>query len=236
MSSAVIVTAAGSSRRFNSSSNDVSGVKKEFVCVDGLPVLCHAIRPFLQLCDLAVLAVTYRDGELEDVRKLVLQTPGIADLPDLEILYVKGGETRQQSVFNALKALSQCKKCEDIDIVGIHDGARPFVDFNLVKACFSAAASVGGSCPCIRVTDTLVRVDEDGLLCGRLSREGVCTVQTPQCFRFPDILKAHEAAVEGKTYTDDTEIFMDLGGKVAFVQGSADNRKITFASDLGDRK
>ena len=235
MSSAVIITAAGSSRRFNASSNNVSDVKKEFVCVDGLPILCHAIRPFLQLSDLAVLAVTYREGELENVRKLVLQTPGLSDLPELEILYVKGGATRQQSVFNALKALYQSKKRDEIEAVGIHDGARPFVDFNLVKACFSAAASVGGSCPCIKVTDTLVRVDEDGLLCGRLSREGVCTVQTPQCFRFPDILKAHEAAVEGKAYTDDTEIFMDWGGKVAFVQGSAGNRKITFASDLGDR-
>ena len=235
MSSAVIITAAGSSRRFNASSNSVSDVKKEFVCVDGLPILCHAIRPFLQLSDLAVLAVTYREGELENVRKLVLQTPGLSDLPELEILYVKGGATRQQSVFNALKALYQSKKRDEIGAVGIHDGARPFVDFNLVKACFSAAASLGGSCPCIRVTDTLVRVDEDGLLCGRLSREGVCTVQTPQCFRFPDIFKAHEAAVEGKAYTDDTEIFMDWGGKVAFVQGSEDNRKITFASDLGDR-
>lgn len=231
MSSAVIITAAGSSRRFNSSSES-TGLKKEFLCIDGLPVLCHAILPFLQMKDLAVLAVTYREGDLETVRKLVLQTPGIIELKSLEILFVQGGDTRQESVFNALKALKQCRKSSEVNIVGIHDGARPFADASLVKACFDAAEAVGGSCPCLRVTDTMVRVDDDGLLCGRLSREGICTVQTPQCFRFPDILRAHENAVPGKAYTDDTEIFMDWGGKVAFVQGNADNRKITYASDL----
>ena len=231
MSSAVIVTAAGSSRRFNSSSEN-NGIKKEFLCIDDLPVLCHAISPFLQLENLAVLAVTYREGDLQTVRKLVLQTPGIAEIKGLEILYVQGGATRQESVFNALKAINQCKKVNEITVVGIHDGARPFVETALAKECLNAASEVGGSCPGLKVTDTLVRIDETGLFCQRLSREGVCTVQTPQCFRFPDILRAHEAAMPGKAYTDDTEIFMDWGGKVAFVQGSLKNRKITYASDL----
>lgn len=230
MSTAVIVTAAGSSRRFNP--NPDSSVKKEFLAIDSLPVLCRAIRPFLQASDLSVLAVTYREGELEEVRKLVLQTPGIEDNSNLEILFVVGGATRQESVLNGLKAINKCKKHSDISLIGIHDGARPFVDAALIKACFSAAEETGGSCPCIRATDTLVHVDADGILDGRLSREGVCTVQTPQCFRFPDILKAHEAADPNKAYTDDTEIYMDWGGRVAFVQGSRNNRKITYASDL----
>ena len=113
MSSAVIITAAGSSRRFNSSSEN-TGLKKEFLCIDDLPVLCHAILPFLQMEDLAVLAVTYREGDLETVRKLVLQTPGIAENKRLEILFVQGGATRQESVFNALKSLEQSKKSSDI--------------------------------------------------------------------------------------------------------------------------
>ena len=230
MSTAVLITAAGSSQRFNSSSKD--NVKKEYLCIDSLPVLCRAIRPFLQIKDLAVLAITYREGELETVRNLVLQTPGIEDLEELEVLFVEGGATRQKSVFNGLKAVSKCKKHDDVEIIGIHDGARPFVDSALISDCLEAAKKVGGSCPCIRVTDTLVHADCSGLLDGRIPREGICTVQTPQCFRFPDILKAHEAAVSGKAYTDDTEIFMDWGGKVAFVQGNPKNRKITYASDL----
>ena len=229
MSTAVIVTAAGSSRRFNSSSE--ASVKKEFLSIDSVPVLCRAIRPFLGISDLAVLVVTYREGELEEVRKLVLQTPGLEERPDLEVLFVVGGATRQESVFNGLKAIDSCKKHNDIEIVGIHDGARPFVDKALIEECFATASKVGGSCPCIRMTDTLVRVDEAGLFSERLSREGICTVQTPQCFRFPDILRAHEAAI-GKAYTDDTQVFTEWGGRVAFVQGKPSNRKITYASDL----
>ena len=225
---AVIVTAAGSSRRFNESCD--SAVKKEFLTIGGEPILAMAIRPFLRVTGTGVLAVTYRDGDLEVVRDIV---SGLTELNSgVEVLFVKGGTTRQESVFNALKALTECKKCNDIKIVSIHDGARPFVTSDLVKACLDAADVHGGACPCIRITDTIVKVGEDGLLCGRLSRDGVCTVQTPQTFRFPDIYVAHLAARSGKSYTDDTEIFMDWGGKVAFVQGSAGNRKITYSTDL----
>ena len=225
---AVIVTAAGSSRRFNESCD--SAVKKEFLTIGGEPILAMAIRPFLRVTGTGVLAVTYRDGDLEVVRDIV---SGLTELNSgIEVLFVKGGATRQESVFNALKALTECKKCNDIKMVSIHDGARPFVTSDIVKACLDAADVHGGACPCIRITDTIVKVGEDGLLCGRLSRDGVCTVQTPQTFRFPDIYEAHLAARSGKSYTDDTEIFMDWGGKVAFVQGSSDNRKITYSTDL----
>ncbi len=195
----------------------------------GEPVLCRAIRPFLETEGLVVLVVTYRKGDLEEVREIVSRL----DLRGLEVLFVEGGETRQASVFNGLNALYDRRKELDISLVSIHDGARPFIsDGQLIRACLEKADEVGGSCPCIRITDTLVRVGEDGLLCGRLSRDGVCSVQTPQTFRFPDIFQAHCQARTDKAYTDDTEIFMDWGGKVGFVQGSAENRKITFATDL----
>ena len=229
---AVIVTAAGSSARFNASSGSSSGspLKKEFLCIAGEPILAMAIRPFLEVPGLKVVAVTYRDGDLEEVKGIV--GPVLKGSGPVEVLYVKGGDTRRQSVFNALRALDECSFHDDIEIVSIHDGARPFVSKALVSACMEAACQHGGACPCIRVTDTLVKVGEDGLLSSGISREGVCTVQTPQTFRFPDIYKAHLAADAGKAYTDDTGIFMDWGGKVAFVQGESSNRKITYTSDL----
>ena len=225
---AVIVTAAGSSTRFNASSG--STVKKEFLSIGSEPVLAMAIKPFMEVPGLRVIAVTYRDGDLDEVRAIVGPLMAGKDAP--EVMYVKGGATRQESVFNALKALYESKKSSDISLVSIHDGARPFVSPDLVSSCLDAAQAHGGACPCIRVTDTLVKVGEDGLLCGRIERSGVCTVQTPQTFRFPDIWHAHEDARPGVSYTDDTGIFLDWGGKVAFVQGSAGNRKITYASDL----
>ena len=225
---AVIVTAAGSSTRFNASSG--SSVKKEFLSIGTEPILVRAIRPFMDVPGLSLIAVTYREGDLDEVKAMV--DPLKAGRDDLDIMYVKGGATRQQSVFNALKAINDSRKSRDVELVSIHDGARPFLDAALVNACLDAAATYGGACPCIRVTDTLMKVGEDGLLCGRLDRDGVCTVQTPQTFRFPDILHAHEAAGTGVLYTDDTGIFMDWGGKVAFVPGSAANRKITYSTDL----
>jgi len=216
-----IITAAGSSQRFNMSSN--SNVKKEFLSLGSSSVLCCAIKPFLEIPGLVSLVVTYREGELEKTRSL------LSDI-DYDIAFVQGGETRQKSVYNALKYLKDSKA--DIDFVGIHDGARPFITKDLIERCLETAEKVGGSCPCIRVTDTLVKVDEKGLLCSRIPRDGVCTVQTPQVFRFPEIYFAHLNAKADKAYTDDTEIFMDAGGKVGFVQGDPDNRKITYASDL----
>lgn len=229
---AVIVTAAGSSRRFNESSDAKNPVKKEFLTIGEMPVLCRAIAPFTQVPGLVAVVVTYRDGDLEAVKALIDQSAVLTNLSDVKVLYVKGGDTRQASVFHALSALNDMAQELAIDIVSIHDGARPYVDKALVSSCINAAFQHGGACPCIRMTDTLVQVDKDGFLCGRLSREGVCTVQTPQSFRFPDIYDAHCAAIAGKAYTDDTEIFMDFGKKVAFVQGSKSNIKITYAQDL----
>ncbi len=230
MRHAVIVTAAGSSRRFNGQSQN--NQKKEFLSIEGEPILCRAIRPFLLVPGLVALVVTYRKGELKEVENLVKRL----DLGDVETVFVEGGTTRQESVFNGLKALYDRRNSINISYVSIHDGARPFLnDGKLVKSCLEMAEHVGGACPCIRITDTLVKVDDQGLLCGRLSRDGVCSVQTPQTFRFPDIYEAHCNAFPGKAYTDDTEIFMDWGGKVGFVQGSAENRKITYADDLKER-
>ena len=220
-----IITAAGSSQRFNLSSN--SNLKKEFMALGSSSVLGCAIRPFLGIEGLVSVVVTYREGELEQTKKL------LSDI-DYDIAFVQGGQTRQESVFNALKFLYDSKA--DIEYVSIHDGARPFVTKDLIDSCLRTAMETGGSCPCIRVTDTLVSVDDNGLLCGRIPREGTCTVQTPQVFRFPEIYNAHLEAKAQKTYTDDTGIFMDAGGKVGFVHGDPNNRKITYASDLEEGK
>lgn len=226
---AAIITAAGSSRRFNESANSTENSKKEFLSIDGMPILCRAVTPFLNTEGLCALVVTYRDGDLEQVSEMV----GSLVIPEgVRVFFVQGGATRQASVFNALKFLHNHESELPIQYVSIHDGARPFVTQALVSACLEAAAMHGGACPCIRVTDTLVRVDEDGLLSGRLDRSGVCRVQTPQTFRFPDIYEAHCKAISGKVYTDDTEVFMDFGGKVAYVEGLSENRKITYAQDL----
>ena len=230
MRHAVIVTAAGSSRRFNSQSS--SNVKKEFLTVDGESVLCRSIRPFLQTEGICALVVTYRKDDFQTVRDLVstLDTSGV------KVILAEGGDTRQQSVFNGLKALYEIREELDISVVSIHDGARPYLDSALVRACIEEAERTGGACPCLPVTDTIVRIGKDGLMEKALDRESLRTVQTPQAFRFPDIYLAHLEAQGEAQFTDDTQIFIRRGGKVACVPGSAENRKITFAGDIAQRR
>lgn len=231
---AVIVTAAGASSRFNGPENtaEKNTFKKEFLSIGSESVLCRSIKPFLKIEGLVAIVITYRSGDLSQVRELVSSL----DTSSVNVIYVEGGATRQESVFNGLKVLKDYEKQLNISYVSIHDGARPFVETSLIKACIKTAEIYGGACPCIRVTDTLVRVDNEGVLSGRLDRTGVCTVQTPQTFKFPDIYEAHLTAVEGKAYTDDSEIFMDWGGRVGSVKGDPANRKITYAEDLKENR
>lgn len=237
---AVIVTAAGTSSRFNVGSLGSVGKKKEFLSLDGVPVLAHAVEPFLDVPGLSVVVVTYKAGCLEETRSSLESLVPLLDGAGVPLHFVEGGDTRQSSVFNALSFL---KRLWDVgagfDLVSIHDGARPFVSKDVVFACLDAASKCGGAAPCVPVRDTLVRIS-DGFLSGRLDRDGVCGVQTPQTFRFPEIYEAHVKARDlvdgvgkvGSAFTDDTQIFMKFGGLVAAVKGSPKNVKITYRDDL----
>lgn len=235
---AVIVTAAGSSSRFNAGRLMGSpGVKKEFLLLGDLSVLSHAVKPFLDVPGLVAVVVTYKPGCLEETRSSLESLVPLLDGAGVLLHFVEGGDTRQSSVFNALSFL---KRLWDVgagfDLVSIHDGARPFVSKDVVLACLDAASVCGGAAPCVPVSDTLVKVSE-GFFSTRLDRTGVCGVQTPQTFRFPDIYEAHVKARDlvdgvGSAFTDDTQIFMEFGGRVAAVKGSPKNVKITYRDDL----
>lgn len=241
---AVVVTAAGSSSRFNAGFMkgrlDSGSVKKEFLSFEGLPVLARAVKPFLDVPGLSVVVVTYKAGCLEETRSSLESLVPLLDGAGVPLYFVEGGDTRQSSVFNALSFLKRLwDDGAGFDLVSIHDGARPFVSKDVVFACLDAAFKCGGAAPCVPVRDTLVRIS-DGFLSGRLDRDGVCGVQTPQTFRFPEIYKAHVKARDlvdgvgkvGSAFTDDTQIFMKFGGLVAAVKGSPKNVKITYRDDL----
>lgn len=237
---AVIVTAAGTSSRFNVGSLGSVGKKKEFLSLDGVPVLARAVKPFLEVPGLSVVVVTYKAGCLEETRSSLESLVPLLDGAGVPLYFVEGGDTRQSSVFNALSFLKRLWDDDaGFDLVSIHDGARPFVSKDIVLACLDAASVCGGAAPCVPVSDTLVKVSE-GFFSERLDRAGVCGVQTPQTFRFPDIYEAHVKARDlvdgvgkvGSAFTDDTQIFMKFGGLVAAVKGSPKNVKITYRDDL----
>lgn len=230
---AVIVTAAGSSSRFNNSLNSVcvrGDVKKEFLKLGEKPILVCAIEPFLQIEGLVAVVVTYKEGLREETEHCLKQI----NLPvGIRLDLVQGGATRQESVFNALKFLQE--EALELELVSIHDGARPFISKEVIENCLKVAREVGGATPALPISDTLVKV-ENGLLSARLDRTNVYGVQTPQTFRYPEIYEAHltarENANNGLIYTDDTQIFTAFGFQVAIVEGDPKNKKITYPKDL----
>lgn len=223
----LIVTAAGTSERFRNSSPDGTG-KKEFALLDDRSVLYHAILPFTSVPSLRQIIVTYPEN-MKDECELALDNLLYAF--QVPVFLVPGGKNRQESVRNALEHLEGYENAGEY--VAIHDGARPFVSPDLIIRTIATATVVGGAIPGITIHDAVKRVDEGGFIVGPVDRTGLTAVQTPQVFRFPDILTCHKAATDAqKIYVDDSEIFTDHGYRVAICEGDPDNFKITTQEDL----
>lgn len=228
MRHAVIVTAAGSSCRFNE--NSEKSQKKEFIELNGKTILYWAVKPFTEVEGLRAVVITYQKGTLQETLEAIGELRNETGVP---FILVEGGNTRQESVFNALRKLYENNGSLNIDYVSIHDGARPFVKKYLVEYNLDSAVKNGASAPALSVSDTLVRSDENGFVCETLDRSLVYRIQTPQTFKFPEIYEAHYAASNtGKKYTDDTAIYRDFGKAVALVEGDPENIKITYRKDL----
>jgi 2-C-methyl-D-erythritol 4-phosphate cytidylyltransferase/2-C-methyl-D-erythritol 2,4-cyclodiphosphate synthase len=148
---------------------------------------------------------------------------------------VAGGASRQQSVLNGLEALA----LQAPDLVAIHDAARPFVRVSDIIGCLEALRpGIDGAVLGVPVADTLKKVNEAGVLAGTVSRSGLWRAQTPQIFRFAELLAAHRAAAslaahEASALTDDAAVAERAGLRVVMVEGHEDNRKITTAGDMG---
>lgn len=225
---AALITAAGSSNRFNSTQTQQTTGKKEFFLLGGHAVIYHTALPFFVLPEIRTIIITTIKGAEQETLSL------LQDLPSRygkELIIIAGGNTRQESVHLGLNCLHTLQTPPEF--VCIHDGARPWVNKDLILATLSAAVVQGGAAPVIKHTDAVKHIDAQGFITQHLDRNFIVSIQTPQTFRFPDILEAHDkAASTDKFYVDDTEIFTDFGGIVAGVPGDPANRKITFREDL----
>ena len=207
-----LVVAAGRGRRFG------GDLPKQYARLGAHTVLRHTVKRLLEHpgVDAVGCVIHPDDRALYDVA-----------LDGLDLLApVNGGETRQDSVRLGLKGLSQLKPKK----VLIHDAARPFVSQALIQGVIDALDEHPGALPSVAVADTLKR-GHHGLIEDTVSREGLYRAQTPQGFRFDDILKAHEAFA-GQELTDDAQLFERAGLTVALTPGAEDNFKITSQEDL----
>ncbi|SOB98240.1 2-C-methyl-D-erythritol 2,4-cyclodiphosphate synthase [Rhodobacter sp. JA431] len=206
MSVAVIIVAAGRGTRAG------EGLPKQWRDLAGRPVLAHTVEAFADLG--RVIVVLHPDDMIRGLELL----GGSATL-------VAGGASRAESVQNALETLEG----SDVTRVLIHDGARPLIPQKVQQAVLDALDTHPGAAPALPVTDALWR-GENGLVAGTQDREGLYRAQTPQGFRFPEILAAHRA--HPGNAADDVEVARAAGMAVAIVPGHEDNLKITYAEDF----
>ncbi len=227
----VIIPAAGLGTRMTSAPG-AKGKKpaesKQFTELAGTPILIHTLRKFAASSDVSEIYVALRANELEGFRKR-LEKEAIAKK---KVQLVEGGEHRQQSVANAIAAVSAAPD----DIVLVHDAVRPFVSEEMIRDVIQAAKKYGAAIAGVPATDTIKevkRTSEGAVVTATVPRERVVMAQTPQGFRYEVIKKAFdEAAADGFMGTDEASLVERSGHEVAVVMGAARNIKITTPADM----
>ena len=209
---AAIVVAAGKGLRVG------GDTPKQFRNWRGKPVLCHSVDALLAACAKPLVIVISDDGH-----GAAKQALGERE----DIRFVVGGATRQESVHNGLEAL----KNDAPQHVLIHDAARPDLPREVIDRLLAALADHPGAIPTLPVVDSLA-VAEAGVMAGKAERETLRRVQTPQAFRYPDILGAHRAWDSAPDAGDDAQVLSFSGGSVALVDGDERLKKTTFAEDF----
>lgn len=211
---AALVLAGGSGSRFGGE------IPKQYQMLGDRIVLRHAVDAFLAHPSVDQVRVVLRPEDRP------LYDDAFTDIPILSPTI--GGATRQESTCLGLESLRELAP----DHVLIHDGARPFPDSGIIDRTLGALKGHPGAIPALPVNDTLKRASADGeTISDTVDRSGLWRAQTPQGFRFQDILAAHDKA-RGNEMTDDAMIAEKAGLPVALVTGSEDNIKITTPEDM----
>jgi 2-C-methyl-D-erythritol 4-phosphate cytidylyltransferase len=213
-----IVVAAGTGSRFGGQ------LPKQFLPLGGKPMILHSLELFEKsdLVDEIVLVVS------NDF--LAYASQAIVDKYELHKIrkITCGGETRQESV---LAGLSACPT--GIDLVAIHDAARPFLAPDLFANVMAKAAETGAAILAVKAKES-IKLCENGLIGKSLKRDSVWIAQTPQVFHCADILSAHKRAeaASNNDATDDAQLYEQYCGPVTLVPGSYNNIKITTPADF----
>ena len=221
MKVSVILPAAGLGTRMGREKSGVS--RKQFMLLEGAPILIHTIRKFLHCPPVTEIVVALRAEDMDWARGLIHQ-----EHPHKPVRVVEGGETRQQSVENALASLDAAT-----DLVAVHDAVRPFIESALVEKVIAEAAECGAAIVGIVPVDTVKKVHKNKIR-STLPREHLVLAHTPQVFRF-DLLKRAFDAARGDAFTgtDESSLVERLEEvEVSVVQDSDRNIKITKPSDM----
>ncbi|MEE4315516.1 MAG: 2-C-methyl-D-erythritol 4-phosphate cytidylyltransferase, partial [Erythrobacter sp.] len=210
---AAIVVAAGKGLRVG------GDVPKQFRDWRGKPLVRHSVEALLASGASPLVVVLAADARAD-------AEAALAGLEGLR--WVTGGASRQDSVRNGLEELTG----DAPERVLIHDAARPDLPREVIARLLGALDHHSGAIPVLPVVDSIALAGEDGTMAGKAERETLRRVQTPQAFRFDDILAAHRAWQGATDAGDDAQVLIASSGSDALVDGDERLKKITFAEDF----
>jgi 2-C-methyl-D-erythritol 4-phosphate cytidylyltransferase len=213
----LLIACAGSGRRMGAERN------KLLLEVAGRPVLAWTLEAALASASIRWIGIVGQPIDQADILAMV-----DAAQPQKPVAWIQGGDTRQDSVCNGLAALP-----DGASAVLIHDGARCLVEPGLIDRCAAAVEAGAAVIAAAPVTDTIKRVDDQGVIQHTPDRSQLWGAQTPQGFPVEQLRQAHaRARMEGWSVTDDASLFERLGWPVVVMESSPANIKITTPFDL----
>ena len=219
MKTVAIIPAAGSGVRMGTPQ------AKQFLDLCGKPLLAVTLERFQVCSSIDGVILVVPSGDMDYCQK------EIVDRYDLEKVrkVVAGGERRQDSVRLGLEATEG-----QYEWVLIHDGVRPFIDSSLIEVVVKAVQQEGAVITALPAKETVKQVDDNGLIIKTYNRKQVYLVQTPQAFRYDDIMAAHQKALleNWDEMTDDALLVEKMGIPVKVIPGSENNIKVTTPHDL----
>jgi 2-C-methyl-D-erythritol 4-phosphate cytidylyltransferase len=224
MKVSVIIPAAGLGTRMGRSAPEKEGTsRKQFMLLNGSPILIHTIRKFMTSPAVSEIVVALRSEDLAWAQDLFARE-GLANA----VRTVEGGESRQQSVENALASIGS-----DVELVAVHDAVRPFVEREVIDRVIQEAAETGAAIVGIVPVDTVKQVHRNKVR-ATLPRERLILTQTPQVFRVDLLQKAFAKAREDLFVgTDESSLVERLEQvEVSVVLGTDRNIKITKPTDM----
>jgi 2-C-methyl-D-erythritol 4-phosphate cytidylyltransferase len=224
MKVAAILPAAGLGTRMGRRrSADLATSRKQFMLLDGSPILLHTIRKFLRSPSVNEIVVALRREDMAWVQQLLDR-----EALSKPVRLVEGGSSRQESVENALNQIGP-----DVELVAVHDAVRPFIDPSTIERVIQEAAQTGAAIVGIVPVDTVKQVRQNKVR-ATIPRDRLVLAQTPQVFRYELLKEAFRKAREdGFVGTDESSLVERLEQvEVSVVPGSDRNIKITKPSDM----
>lgn len=211
----VIIAAAGHAER-------MQGLNKQLAMLKGKPVIAYSMLAFQDVEEVSEIIVAARECDADIIANIALDN-GITKFAGC----AGGGETRQQSVINALKLVSG-----ETTLIAVHDAARPLVNSDNIRQCIKDASIFGGAVLGVPVKDTIKHV-EGGMICDTPDRSKLYITQTPQIFKKKYYFDGVNFAAEHDLdFTDDCQLVEAMGVKINMTPSDYKNIKITTPEDM----